>query len=229
MKLVRQKVGLLTTVLALSSVFAGNAALAADGLYISGQIGSSKLGHTIERNTGGLALPVPDTSGTTLVEETEAEIGVAIGYLFSSANGKFYYGPEAYVNYESAETRNINGVLIGDVELNYSYGARLIGGINITNEFSVYTHLGVKVVDFDLGHSYTFAPPVRSESDSEVGFSYGVGAAYDVSDHVALFVDYTIANDIDFGGIPEVAGGTNRVDPNEIDLNTLSFGLKYSF
>lgn len=39
MKLVRQKVGLLTAVLALSSVFAGNAALAADGLYVSGQIG----------------------------------------------------------------------------------------------------------------------------------------------------------------------------------------------
>ncbi len=53
MKLVRQKVGLLTAVLAVTSVFAGNAALAADGLYVSGQIGSSKLGHTIERNTGG--------------------------------------------------------------------------------------------------------------------------------------------------------------------------------
>ena len=132
MKLVRQKVGLLTAVLAVTSVFAGNAALAADGLYVSGQIGSSKLGHTIERNTGGLALPVPDTSGTTFVEETEAEIGVAIGYLFSPSNGKFYYGPEAYVNYETAETRNINGVLIGDVELNYSYGARLLGGVNIT-------------------------------------------------------------------------------------------------
>ena len=91
MKLVRQKVGLLTAVLAVTSVFAGNAALAADGLYVSGQIGSSKLGHTIERNTGGLALPVPDTSGTTFVEETEAEIGVAIGYLFSSSNGCLLY------------------------------------------------------------------------------------------------------------------------------------------
>jgi opacity protein-like surface antigen len=56
-----------------------------------------------------------------------------------------------------------------------------------------------------------------------------LGAAYDVSNNVALFVDYTTANDIDFGGIPEVADGTNRIDPNEIDLNTLSFGLKYSF
>ncbi|MFQ3346736.1 MAG: outer membrane autotransporter protein [Candidatus Azotimanducaceae bacterium] len=229
MKIFRLKFGLLTTVLALSSVFAGNVALAADGLYISGQVGSSKLGHTIERNTEGLALPVPDTSGTTLVENSDAEIGVAVGYLFSFSDDQFYIGPEAYVNYESAETRNINGVLIGDVELNYSYGARLLGGVNITDEFSVYTHIGVKVVDFDLGHSYTFAPPVRTESDSEVGFSYGVGAAYDVTDNVALFIDYTIANDFEFGGIPEVAGGTGRVDPNEIDMNTLSFGLKYSF
>jgi len=199
------------------------------GFYVSGSIGSSTLDHTIERNIGaGVVLPAPDSSGVSSVEETDFSGGLAIGYQRHFYNN-FYIGIEGFYNFENTSSRNINGVLVTDIDLEASYGGRLILGADITDRFSIYVHGGATVLDFDINNSYTFAPPRRSRGETEVGFSYGVGVNYKIADQWSVFADYTRIEDVDFNGIPEVAGGTGRVNPNELDLDKISLGIKYSF
>ena len=217
-------ISLLTSMLILGSA----SSVFADGLYVSGKVGSSTLGHTIERNASTSGLPVVDSNGVTTTEETDVSLGIALGYKVPITD-KFFVGVEGFYNYETAESRNINGVLVTDIELNHTYGSRLLAGTNITDKFSLYVHGGATVLDFDVNNSYTFAPPLKSSNEREVAFSYGLGASYALNNNFDVFVDYTQINDVNFNGLPEVAGGTGRVNPNELDLGTLSIGLTYNF
>lgn len=201
----------------------------AEGFYFSGKLSAQTQSHTIERDTEGVVLPVPDVGGVSLVEQTDAAVGIGLGYEQNIGTGPLFWGAEVFYNAETGESRNINGVLVTDLELEASYGARLIAGTNVTDTVKLYTHAGVTQVDFDVTNSYTFAPPVTDDSYSETGFSYGVGASVAVSDSVALFTEYTAVTGIEFDGIAEVAGGTGRENPNTLDLSALAIGVKYSF
>ncbi|WP_341367474.1 outer membrane beta-barrel protein [Yoonia sp. BS5-3] len=208
-------------------VMAGTA-LSADGFYISGKIGAQTQFHEIERDTGA-ALGEPDQSFVTRTGETDAGGGIALGYESGIGSGPLYWGAEAFYNAESAQTRNINGILVTDVQLEATYGARAILGAQVSDVVKLYTHAGVTQVDFDVTNSYTFAPPVTEDSYSETGFSYGVGASVAVADNWSVFSEYTEVVGVEFDGIPEIAGGTNRVNDNTLDLSSLSVGVKYSF
>jgi len=218
-----KKIYLLPSILILS---AGTAQ--ADGLYISGKVGASTLGHTIERNIGTTTLPVQDTSGVSSVTETGVSLGIGVGYTFD-INEMLFVGGEAFYNYENASTRNINSVLVTDIDLEHTYGGRFIAGAHVTDKFSLYAHAGATVLDFDINNSYTFAPPVREASSHEVAFSYGLGADYKLDDNVSVFAEFTQIKDVGFTPIPEVAGGTGRINPNDLDLGRISLGVKYSF
>lgn len=200
----------------------------ANGFYFTGKLGASSLDHTIERRASTPGLPVADSSGVTSSEETDAAFGLGVGYTFDISE-QFYASIEGFYNAETAETTNINGVLVTDIDLDATYGARLIGGVNATDKLSVYAHAGATVLDYDINNSYTFAPPRKSRSETDVGFSYGVGADYKLTDKISTFVEYTQITDVDFNGIPEVAGGTGRINDNELDLSSISLGLKYYF
>lgn len=201
----------------------------AEGLYISGSLGSTTLGHTLERNEATPGLPVPDVAGVSLSTATDVSAGLAFGYEFQANNSPFFFGAEAFYTFENSETRNIVGVLATDVSLDASYGARLIGGVDVAPKFSVYGHAGYTQLEFDVRNSYTFAPPVKTHSFSEGGFSYGVGALYHVNDRFSVFTEYTKIPDVDFAGLPEVAGGTGRVNPNDLSLDKVSFGVRMNF
>lgn len=218
----------LTTATGLTLLLLGTTAQA-EGFYISGSIIGTTQDHTIERNTAGTELPVPDVGGTSFVSETDLSGGVGLGYQQSFGNTGLFWGAEAFYNAEQGESRNINGVLVTDVELQASYGARLIAGAAVTDKFAVYAHAGVTEVEFDVTNSYTFAPPVTEASYSETGVSYGVGATYAIDDKVSVFAEYTQVDGITFDGIPEIAGGTGRVNPNSLDLSRTAIGVKYSF
>lgn len=116
-----------------------------------------------------------------------------------------------------------------DVDLNSSYGARAIGGANINESFLLYAHAGLTALDFDVRNSYTFAPPVTNASYSETGASFGFGANYKISNSPSIFAEYTKVVGVDFDGIPEIAGGTGRVNPNTLSLNSASLGIKFVF
>lgn len=50
-----------------------------------------------------------------------------------------------------------------------------------------------------------------------------------MTDRVAIFADYSRIADVEFDGLPEVAGGTNRVNPNSLDFDKISVGAKFTF
>jgi outer membrane autotransporter protein len=205
-----------------------NAQQALDGFYVSGKIGSSSLNHTIERNIGDTTLPVQDTSGVTTANDAGVSFGGAIGYTYDLTD-RFFVGAEGFFNFENANTRNINSVLITDIDLEYTYGGRALLGTHVTDNFSLYAHGGLTVLDFDINNSYTFAPPTTEASGSESAFSYGLGAEVAINENFSLFTEYTMINDVDFAPIAEIAGNTGRINPNDLDLNSLSFGIKYNF
>ena len=213
-----------------TGVMVGTAAHAGGGVYVSGKVSATTFDHTINRNTGGFAgLPVPDSSGVTTADSTDFSGGLALGYKHSFAENQYFIGAEGFYNFENGSSRNINGVLVTDIDLNASYGGRILAGVNATDKLSIYAHGGLTVLDFDVRNSYTFAPPVTTASEREATFSFGFGAGYAITDHIGVFIEYTQTTDAEFGGIPEVAGGTNRVNPNDVSLSAFSIGAKYSF
>lgn len=202
--------------------------VAADGIYVSGKISSLTFGHEIERNTEA-ALGEVNNSGVTRVEDSDVSGGIALGYEQTIGDGTLYWGAEAYYDAHNGESRNINNVLVTEVALDATYGARVILGANVSDRVRLYTHAGVAQVAFDVTNSYTFAPPVTEESFEETGFTFGVGASVAITEQVAFFTEYTQLTGVDFDGIPEVAGGTGRVNDNQLDLSSLAIGVKYSF
>lgn len=68
-------------------------------------------------------------------------MGVVLGYK-THVNDKVFLAVEGFYNKESAETRNLNNLLITEVELDATYGINLKAGFDITNEFSVYGFIG---------------------------------------------------------------------------------------
>lgn len=202
----------------------------ASGFYVSGKVGSTEAEHTIERNIGsGVALPVSDTSGVTSAHETNVSGGLAIGYEHDFMQEEFFVGLEGFYNVENTSTKNINSVLVTDVDINATYGGRMLVGINATDKLALYAHGGATALDIDIRNSYTFAPPVKTSSETEVGFSFGGGVGYDLSNNISVFAEYTRINNVDFSPIPEVAGGTGRINKNTLDYSNISLGVKYAF
>lgn len=207
---------------------AGTNVAHATGPYVSLNVSNANLEHSIERNIGNATLPVQDTSGFTTASDSGIGGGAAVGYSFDLPNN-FFVGAEGFYNQENASTKNINSVLVTDIDLDATYGARFIAGAHVTDKFSLYTHAGATVVDFDVRNSYTFAPPVRTTSEREVGFSYGVGADMKINNKMSVFTEYTQINDVSFTPLPEVAGNTGRLNQNELNISKLSLGVKYAF
>ncbi len=210
------------------SALATTTAMAEGGLYVTGKTNTTTLEHSVTRSAATEGLPVADSNGSTFVDETDFGAGLGIGYEIGLTED-FFVAVEGFYNYESASTRNVNGVLVTDVDLNATYGGRVLSGAHITDKFSIYSHGGFTVLDYDVNNSYTFAPPTTSRSDTETGFSYGVGMDYKFTDRLSTFTEFTQISDVEFDGIPEVAGGTGTVNPNDLNTTSLSFGLKYRF
>ena len=220
-----------STLIAVSIVALLSTPAQADEVYVYGSVGVTGSTHTIERNTGANppALPVPDVGSTSTVEDTGSSFQLAAGYQFDIPNSRTFIGLEGFYSAEDVDTRNINGVLITDVDVDARYGGRALFGVDVTDKWAFYSHGGIHVTEYDVTNSYTFAPPVTERSDRETAFGYGVGVKYKLSDNISVVTDYTRLSDIDFDGIPEVAGGTERINPNRLSFDRYSTGLRISF
>ena len=208
-------------------------ATAGEGFYVGGQIGSSTLGHSIERNTGGAANPpgLNGGSGTqpsisTLSEETDVSVGLHLGYKHKVTDDAFV-AAEVFYNHESAETTNLNGLLRSDVELEATYGINFKAGVELTEKFSVYGIAGATWLDLDVRNSYVFASPVKYGSDDEVALSLGVGAEYAVSNNWSVKAEYIRVNDADFDAPKEVV--LEQFNPNEAEYDNFNVSLSYYF
>ncbi|WP_164846982.1 outer membrane protein [Neptunomonas marina] len=206
------------------SVAASTSAIASEGgFYVGGQLQSSTFGHTIQRDTGSATNP----SITTFTEESDAAFGIHAGYKHHLTSDVFV-ATEVFYNAEGAETRNINNMLQTELELNSTYGINFKAGVDVTDKFSVYGIAGATVLDFDIHNSYPFAPPMRSGSADEVGLSLGAGFEYQIDDRWSVRGEYIQVQDVDFSPLPEVAV-PGKINPNDVDYSTLSFGVSYRF
>jgi len=85
---------------------------------------------------------------------------------------------------------------------------------NISEELSVYGLLGYGKVNIDN------ADRQANVNVDKSGFQWGLGANYDVTDDISVFIDYTsLANDMD----------GNFLNANSVDADALTVGLVYNF
>ena len=198
-------------------------AVAADGFYVGGKVQSSTFGHELQRNTGDVTNP----SITTFAEESDIAGGVFLGYKTHLTDDAFV-SAEVFYNAENAETTNINNMLQTQLELESTYGINLKAGVDVTDKFSVYGIAGATWLDFDIHNSYPFAPPMTSGDASEAGLSLGAGFEYQVSAEWSVKGEYVQISDVSFDPIPEVAI-PGKINPNEVDYDSLSIAISYSF
>lgn len=215
----KTKIALLVTI----GLSASSHSYAKDGFSLGSLASNVTFGHTIERNTGSNTTP----SITSRTEESDIGFGLSAGYQFHVTDD-FFLGADVFYQEQNVETRNINNLLITELSLNETYGLKLKAGVDVTDKFSVYGLVGQTTLDFDINNSYPFAPPVRDGNTDVDEISFGVGAEYNLSDHWALLAEYSQVNDVSFDPLPEVAV-PGKINDNEVDLTSLSFGLNYNF
>jgi len=133
---------------------------------------------------------------------------------------------------------SIDGTFDGDAvdgEIEASNIALYAKGIYpVTNAFDIYALVG-------YGQTSISAEGTIDGDDlldgidadrSDSGFQWGIGAAYALSEHTSLFIDYSVMyNDSDFDGI--VAEINNEIDPDslatDIYIDAFTFGMTYKF
>jgi len=196
---------------------------AKDGFSFGSIASNVTFGHTIERNTGSEISP----SITSRTEESDIGLGLSLGYQFHVIDD-FFLGADVFYQEQNVETRNINNLLITELSLNETYGIKLKAGVDVTDKFSVYGLIGQTTLDFDINNSYPFAPPLRDGTADVDEITFGIGAEYDISDHWSFVAEFSQLNDVNFDPLPEVAV-PGQINDNQVDLNSLSFGLNYNF
>jgi len=196
---------------------------AKDGFSIGTLTSNATLAHTIERNTGSTTT----ASITSRTEETDIAFGLSAGYQFHVSDD-FFLGADLFYQEQEVETRNLNNLLITELSLNESYGIKLKAGVDITDKFSVYGLIGQTTLDFDIDNSYTFAPPTRSGNTDVDEITFGIGAEYNIAENWSFVAEYLQLNDVNFDPLPEVAV-PGKINDNELDFSTLSFGMNYNF
>lgn len=196
---------------------------AKDGFSIGSIASNATLTHTIERNTGSNTTP----SLSSRVEESDFAYGLSVGYQFHIADN-FFLGAEAFYQDQNIESRNLNNLLITELSLDNTYGVKLKAGVDITDKFSVYGLLGQTTLEFDVDNSYPFAPPTRSASRDVDELTIGFGAEYAVNDNWSISAEFSQLNDVSFDPIPEVAV-PGKINDNELDFSSISFGVNYNF
>lgn len=209
----------------------GLAAAQDSGFYISGGLNSTTSEQGLTRNTG-TNLPTDAATGpangpslSTQDQDTGVSLFVGAGYRHDLPND-YFVSVEAFYADESAETLNINNVLVSEVELTESYGIDFRGGLEVTDRFAVYGLLGATNYNFDSNLSYTFAPPTEFVEQDEWALVYGAGVELTLNDRFSTFGEVRLSNDIEFD-TPRDRGGV--VSDNELDLTVIRSGIRFNF
>ena len=89
----------------------------------------------------------------------------------------------------------------------------------VTNEFSIYGLLGFSgvVVDGEFGWDLL----------NENSFSWGIGASFDFTPNIGVFVDYVSLYDDTFDNYGYYS--YDYYSPGDTSVNTINFGLSYKF
>ena len=135
------------------------------------------------------------------------ELMFQAGYKFNdyvAVEGRYWFGSE--------ETFNDNdGYGAYDVSVD-AWGLYVKPMYPVTDAFDVYTL---------LGYGSAEAKGDSIDSDTKDGFSWGLGAAYSFTDHVAVFVDYV--------SIYDDEETYSSMVSEDMTIDTWNFGVTYQF
>ena len=206
-------------------------AMADNGFYVSAGVNSTTVEQSLSRNTGTNVPISPDTgaanggSFSTFDQDTGASAFVSVGYRFEFLSDSFLEA-EAFYADETAETQNLNSLIISEVELQNSFGLDVHLGKQVTDTVGIYGLMGVAQYEFDVNQSYPFAPPTAFVSAEETAFVYGAGVEISLTDHISTFGEVKLTTDLDYD-TPVDQGGVRSI--NELDLNVIRTGIRYRF
>jgi len=124
--------------------------------------------------------------------------------------------------YIAVEGRYMTSVFDEDVLTRDSWGIYVKPQYPVTEEFTLYALLGYGGLTVDNKDNNDPRPIFRNDVD-DTGFQWGLGGSYDVTENIAIFVDYvSIATDMDadifFGSLGE-----------EVSSDAFTLGATYNF
>ena len=137
-------------------------------------------------------------------QDRTGNLGLLAGYEFNP-----YIAVEGRYSMYIAEEDVVNSDI---------WGVYLKPQYPVTEAFNVYALVGFGGVTVEGVNGHTI------DAD-DTGFQWGLGASYDMTDNIAVFVDYiNVANGMDATGF-EIGG----VRGTEIDSDTITLGVTYKF
>ena len=188
------------------------------------------------------------TRNLNLDSDSDTGFGIKVGKtLFTNANGNQF---SLELNYNNVEA-DIDGIVFqgnqfstdagtaeGDVEVE-SILLRAIYQFEL-GLLDPYVGFGIGSTDLEvdaryggsIGSASQTQPPFASEGSSEFSYQFRVGAEYEISDNLGLFLEYTRTetDDVTFqrlgGGPGGLATTTQEAD---LDIDSINFGINYRF
>ena len=146
----------------------------------------------------------------TQEEITSTTIMLQAGYKYNeyvALEGRASFGFNS--DYEPGLTNNVSGDYDDDIS---SLGIYVKPMYPVTEEFNVYALLGYGGVQ--LGN-------LESGDAAESGFQWGLGASYDATETIAVFVDYVKLYDD--------TGFDYRAQLEDVDSDAWTLGVSYKF
>lgn len=143
---------------------------------------------------------------------TFSENGIDTEYNPTALIGRYGVNTTKYFSFEGRVGMGLSGdtqrLFFTDVTLDIDsmFGLYAIGHINIIPALSLYGVLGITQV------KATVSAPELQSTDSESGFSYGIGTDISISEGTQINFEYT-----------------QYLDESNVDISALSIGLKFNF
>ena len=146
----------------------------------------------------------------------DSSIGFGADYKYAFNFDKIFLSPGVFFDKLGLESQDQDG---DSVSSDYRYGAKIDLGYDITDDFSLYITSGIAKTGYDVD----WKSSGQKESGSKIGYLAGIGASYNISESIALNLEYN-SQSIDFK-TPD-NGGINKVTS---DIRAIKFGASYQF
>ncbi|BAF73229.1 outer membrane protein [Sulfurovum sp. NBC37-1] len=171
-------------------------------------------GETTETATA----PSGATFVNTPIDDTFSEVMIQAGYNFNdyiAVEGRYWFGMSETINY----------TFVGNQDTTIdAWGIYVKPQYPVTDAFNIYALLGYGSADLSIDN--VAGTGLDYVSDSVDGFSWGLGASYEVTENVAFFVDYVNIYDDNDNYYNASTGYEYDVDNT---IQSWNFGVTYNF
>lgn len=196
---------------------------AKDGFYLGLDINNAKVEHRYKVSNPGATGASDDNSSVGF--------GLSAGYRFDVFE-KFFLAPEIFYDniHSDGKTHdchvNTQVYCSDDMKVNFRYGAKLNAGYRILPKTEIFANFGISNVDW-VQNFYGYHHIVQGIDSmghtATETWLYGIGAAYDLSDHIAIRTSY----DISSFRTPYLSNASGIKD--KVSMSIFKVGVVYKF